>query len=58
MRTGTEGYTCQETGYGQRARSYKGGSQLSHTEVKPDSHLTWIFCQKFLFLCNWYTSMY
>ena len=25
-----------------------GGSCLSHTVVKPDSHLTWVFVAKFL----------
>ena len=27
-----------------------GGSRLSHTVVKPDSHLAWIFGAKFLFI--------
>ena len=32
--------------YGASINQTTGGFQLSHTAVKPDSHLTWIFCQK------------
>ena len=33
-----------------------GGSWLSHTAVKPDSCITWIFAK--IFLNNLYTLMY